>query len=207
MRALSTGPEFGIVSVGQEAFGVLAIGQFARGFIAIGQIAIGVFALGQGVVSVVGLGQGGIGVTWFAGMLGVGGRGLCLRLIPGLDPPREVPAVVPFEQIALGPPGSEGFVKLEVVEGSRHPGFALGGRRVNVKPSAAVSCALANARAKGFAQEVYAHVRHAGTALVCTRVMEIPGMRRQYGPAFQALRIALLCVVGVGWWYAMTVKM
>lgn len=207
MRLLSNDDDFGFIGIGQSAVGVIAIGQFARGIIAIGQVAIGVVAVGQGVVSIVGVGQGGIGVAWFAGMLGLGGRGICVRLIPGLDLPRDAPRAVSIEQIAFAPPNTEGFVKLEVLEGARHPRFAASGRPVAIKPSATVSWALANARAKGFAREVYAHLHNTGAGLVCDRVMEIPGTRRTYGLGFQALRVATLCAVGAAWWFAMTVKM
>lgn len=204
MRLFSNGFELGVIGVGENAIGIIAVGQYARGIVAIGQVAVGVFTLGQFCVSIFGLGQFGIGIAWFAGMFGLGGRGICLRLIPALDLPRDPPNAVSFESIASGPPQTEGFVKLEVLDGPRHPRFALAGRPVPVKPTSTVSWALANARAKGHLREVYANLRSTGGELVCDRVMEIPGTRRSYGPGFQSLRVALLAVVGVAWWYGMT---
>jgi hypothetical protein len=200
VKLLSSGDEFGIVSVGQEAFGVFAFGQLARGFVAVGQVAIGVVAVGQLSVSVLGIGQGGIGIAWFAGMLGVGGRGICLRLIPGLDLPRIPPATVAFDDLARGAL-AQGFVRLEVVDGPRVPALAIAGRAVPVKLTPAVAGALQNAkrRPQGLG-EVLAHVRRAGSGLVCDRLVEVPGGRRIH-KGFAVLRFVLLIGAAVVWWF------
>jgi hypothetical protein len=110
VRLISTDPsEFGVIGIGQEAQGFLAFGQFAKGVIAVGQIAIGVVAVGQVSISIAGVGQVGGAVAWFAGMLGLGGRGLCLRLIPGLDLPRTPPHEVSLDAVMSGTPSQRGL--------------------------------------------------------------------------------------------------
>ena len=192
----------GVVAVGQEAQGIFAFGQFARGFIAVGQVAIGVIAVGQLSASVVGIGQVGIGVAWFTGMIGLGGRGFCLRLIPGVDPPRIAPSTVPFEAIANGPPGTEGFVRVDVIDAPRGARLTLNGQVLPVKSTPEVAWALTEARRKGLLSTAFAHVQRAGATLVCDRIVEVPGTRRTFGVPFQIARIALLIGIAVGWWYA-----
>jgi hypothetical protein len=191
-----------IVGVGQEATAIFAVAQVARGFIAIGQLAVGVFTVGQLCVSVVGLGQAGGGVSWFAGMVGVGGRGFCLRLIPGIDPPRIAPKVVPFEALLQAGPGAEGFVHADVVPVAGTNGAALGshGSFLPVKPTPTVAWALANAQRLG-TRTIFAHIKRAGAALVCDRLVEVPGTRKTYGTGFQIVRVVLLAVLATAWWY------
>jgi hypothetical protein len=202
VKLFSMNGEPGVVAVGQEAQGIFAFGQFARGFVAVGQIAIGVVAIGQVSASVVGVGQVGIGVAWFTGMLGLGGRGFCLRLIPGIDPPRSSPATLPFEALANGAPGAEGFVRVDVLDTPRGARLALNGAILPVKSTPEIAWALTDARRKGLLASAFAHIRRAGVTLVCDRIVEIPGTRRTYGLPFQIARAVLLVGIAVAWWYA-----
>jgi hypothetical protein len=202
VKIVSTDGTPGIIGVGQEAQGIVAFGQFARGFVAVGQVAIGFVAIGQLSVTVVGVGQGGIGIGWFAGMLGVGGRGVCLRLIPGLDPPRVAPETVPFETVLHGAPGVDGYVRVEVIDTPGGARLALGGQPLPVKPTPEIAVALTNARRTHAIREVFAHVRRAGVTLVCDRLVEIPGTRRAFGLGLAVVRVLLLIGLATGFWYA-----
>ncbi|MGK4003805.1 hypothetical protein WMF31_14330 [Sorangium sp. So ce1036] len=204
MKLISTDPsEIGVVSVGQFAHGIFAFGQFARGFIAIGQVAIGVVAVGQISFSVLGAGQAGGGIAWFAGMVGVGGRGVCLRLIPGLDLPRDPPPVVPLDAAMRGE--VRGFVRAEVVDGPNGAKLASGGHVLPVKMSPGLLGALTDARRAGKVSEIFAHLGRIGDVVVCDRLMEVPGARpRQFPLAFHVVRFLLLVALATGWWYAFT---
>ncbi|AUX44609.1 uncharacterized protein SOCE26_060750 [Sorangium cellulosum] len=204
MKLVSTDPsEIGVVSVGQFAHGILAFGQFARGFIAIGQIAVGVIAIGQVSFSVLGAGQAGGGIAWFAGMLGVGGRGVCLRLIPGLDLPREPPPLVPLDAAMRGE--VRGFVRAEVVDGPSGAKLAAQGHVLPVKMSPALLRALTDARRAGQVREIFAHLGRIGNVVVCDRLMEIPAARPStFGMPFQIVRFLLLVALATGWWYTFT---
>jgi len=153
----------------------------------------------------VGVGQVGFGVTWFAAMLGIGGRGICLRLIPGLDPPRRAPELVPFEAIAHGTPNAAGYVRVQLIDTPRGARLALGGQPLPVKPTPQMAYALTQARRKNQLREVFAHVKRTGLALVCDGAMEIPGARRTYALWLQIARVILLCGLATGWWYAFLV--
>jgi hypothetical protein len=200
MRLLSFDGEPSVISVGQQALGIFALGQFARGFIAVGQVAIGVVAVGQGAVGIFALGQGGLGVTWFAGMLGFGGRGFCLRLIPGLDPPRIAPKTVSIESLEQGQ-AKEGMVRVLVEQGSHLPRLRTKDRVLSVKLTPEVASALISARAAGHAREVFAKLERIGDVLVCNELVEVPGSRRSYSFGFQAFRVAGLMGLGIVWWW------
>lgn len=205
MKLISTDPsEIGIFSVGQTAEGIFAFGQIARGFIAIGQIAIGVVAVGQVSFSVLGAGQVGGGVAWFAG-LGVGGRGACLRLIPGLDLPRDPPPLVPLDAAMRGE--THGFVHVEVVDGPNGAKLASGGHLLPVKMSPTLFGALTDAHRAGKVNEIFAHLRRIGDVVVCDRLMEVPGARPREVPlALHVVRFLLLVALATGWWYVFTKK-
>jgi hypothetical protein len=200
MRLLSSGEEFAVFSVGQEAFGLIAFGQFARGFIAVGQVAVGVVAIGQGAAGVIGLGQGGIGIMWFSGMAGVGGRGFCLRLIPGLDKPRITPPTVPLESI-WQQPGSEGLVRVRVGEGQDVPTLWHGEQRLSVKLTPETAGALRLAHSQGKVHEIYASLRRVGDVVVCSRLVEVPGARKTGSLGFNIARAVALIGLGVLWWW------
>jgi hypothetical protein len=199
MKLFSSDGSFAMVSVGAAPIGIFAIGQFARGFIAIGQLGIGFIVLGQGCVSVVGLGQGGIGVMWFGGMFGLGGRGLCFRCIPGMDPPRELPTEIPFQSLFQG--GLEGFVRAQILTTPNGLCLAKGNQPLPVKITPSVAMGLFNATEIAKLTEVYAHLKWIGRTVVCDRLVEIPGQRREYSTAFQALRIFGMLVMGVIFWW------
>jgi hypothetical protein len=202
VKLFSSDGEPAVVGVGMQANAIFACAQVARGFIAIGQVAVGVIAIGQGAFGVVAIGQGGGGITWFAGMMGLGGRGLCLRLIPGVDPPRVAPQTVPFGSLSAGQPGAEGFVRAAIVDGADGARLAVGGYPLPLKPTPAVAWALRNALDTTPVRAVFAHIRSAGGVLVCDRLVEIPGSRRTYSLGFQVARVVLLCALATGWWYA-----
>lgn len=203
MKLFSSDGSFAMVAVGADPIGIFAIGQFARGFIAIGQLALGFVTLGQGCVSVVGLGQGGIGVMWFSGMLGIGGRGLCFRCIPGMDPPRDPPKEIQFQSLFQGIP--EGFVRAQILGEPNTLVLAQGNQPLPIKITPEVSMGLTNAKTQGKLTEIYAHMKLVGRNVVCDSIMEIPGQRREYSIAFQALRIFGLLVTGVVFWWAFLV--
>jgi hypothetical protein len=202
VRLFSSDGDPAVIGVGQEANAIFAFGQLARGFIAVGQVAVGVVAVGQLCFAVVGLGQAGAGVTWFAGMLGVGGRGFCLRLIPGIDPPRVAPPTTTFESFLDGSPGAEAFVRADIVETPRGGALALGGRALPVKLTPAVAWALGNAFRKHRVRSIFAHIKRTASGPVCDRLVEVPGTRATYPLALQIARVVLLCAVAAGWWYA-----
>ena len=202
MRFLSTDPsEFGVIGVGQEAHGFFAFGQFARGVVAVGQLAIGVVAVGQVSFSIVGVGQVGGGVGWFAGMLGLGGRGVCLRLIPGLDLPRIPPPEVPLEAVLHG--SARGFVRLAVMTTPDAPALGANGQRLPIKLRPQLLWALdAASRAHGI-REVFASLRREGDVIVCDRLVEVPGQRKGSIPlAVNVLRFVVLVMLATAWWFA-----
>jgi hypothetical protein len=184
VRLFSTPTEFGIIGVGQEAHGVFAFGQVARGFVAVGQLAVDVVAVGQLSFSILGVGQVGGGISWFAGMLGVGGRGLCLRLIPGLDPQRVAPETIDLARVRSG---ESGFVKLKIE--------AFAQERIKLAP--AVFKALEGAR--GQVPEVYASLRRVGEHVVCDRVMEVPGRKPSSSTALTVVRVGALIALATTW--------
>jgi hypothetical protein len=204
VKLFSANGEPAVVGVGDQPVGIFAIGQFARGIIVIGQFAVGVVVLAQFGVSVWGVGQFGIGVGWFTGMFAVSGRGWPVRLIPGLDPPRVLPEVAPFEAIAQGGPQAEGFVRA-TVSTTPNGGGQLAGEGgqspLPVKLSPRVAGALTVASRQGSPREVLAHLKHRAGHLVCDQVMEIPGQRSTYGIGFQLARMALLVLLAAGWWW------
>lgn len=191
-----------MVGVGEAPLAVFAVGQFARGIFVMGQFAVGVVVLAQFGVAVWGVGQFGFGVGWFTGMFAVSGRGFPVRLIPGLDPPREAPVAVPFEAISRGGPEASGFVRATVVA-TVGGGAQLGGSAgpLPVKLSPRVAGALAEASLRGTPQELFAHLKHAAGHVVCDRLVEIPGRRATYGMGFQIGRMALLVLLSAVWWW------
>lgn len=197
MKLFSSDGSFAVVAVGEAPIGVFAFGQVCRGFIAVGQVAVGVVALGQVAVSVWGVGQTGIGVGWFGAMLGIGGRGLCIRLIPGIDPPRKVPEAIAFQSLFQGVP--EGFVRAEIGGDVNEPRLLESGRVLPLKVSPAVAVGLANARGK--IRTVLAHVKNVDGMIVCDRLVEAPGQRSTTPLALNLLRFALLVVVATAWWW------
>lgn len=201
MRWLSTDPsEFGIISVGQHAHGFFAFGQMARGVVAIGQLAIGVVAVGQLSLSIVGVGQVGGGVAWFAGMLGVGGRGICLRLIPGLDLPRRAPNETPLAEIWQG--RARGFVRLGVTSTPQGPALVSGGQILDIKLRPQVAWALANALGRDGLREIFAFLGREGDVVVCDRLVEVPGQRKGAIPLWlNVVRFVALAVLATVWCY------
>jgi hypothetical protein len=200
MKLFSTDGSFAVIAVGEAPIGIFAAGQVARGFIAIGQLAVGFITLGQGCVSVIGLGQGGIGVMWFSGMLGFGGRGLCFRLIPGMDPPRLAPDQIQFQSLFQGVP--EGFVRAQLLDVQSGTTLAQNNQPLPIKLTPPVAMALTNARSNGKIKELFAHMRLEGRTVVCDSVMEIPGLRAPYGMPFQIFRVLGLIAIAVFFWWA-----
>jgi len=200
VRWLSTNDhEFGIVSVAQVAHGVFAFGQLARGIIAVGQVAIGVVAVGQASFGVFGAGMVGGGVAWFAG-IGVGGRGkgLCLRLIPGLDLPRTAPDQVSLADVQQG--HTRGFVRLGILATPVGPMLTSGGQTLDIKLVPAVAGALSKALRDGTVSEVFAWLYRDGDSLLCDRLMEVPGQRKPIFPLWvNAMRVFLLVVLATAW--------
>ena len=203
MRLFSADGEPAVVGVGAQPIGIFAVGQFARGIFCIGQFAVGVVVLGQFAASVWGIGQFGIGIGWFAGMFGLGGRGLSLRLIPGLDPPRVAPPAQPFEAIAAGPAGAEGFVRVDLAKTPHGVQLAIGGHALPVKVTPEVAGALIAAGQSGGPGEVLAHVKREAGVLVCDRLVEIPGQRAPFAPWFQLARLLVLVGIAAAWWYVL----
>jgi hypothetical protein len=203
VKLFSATGEPAVVGVGDHPIAIFAAGQFARGIFVTGQFAIGVVVLAQFGVSVWGVGQFGIGVGWWAGMFGLGGRGLCLRFIPGLDPPRDAPSAVRLESLEAGGADAEGFVRAEIVSTAQGACLGADGRPLPVKLTPKVAGALAAAAQRGRPREVLAHVKRAASSLVCDRLVEIPGQRAPYRLPVQLARLAALVVLGTAWWYAM----
>jgi hypothetical protein len=201
VKLFSADGEPAVVGVGEAPLAVFAIGQFARGFIAIGQVAVGVIVVGQVGVAVWGVGQLGFGVGWFTGMVAISGRGWPLRLIPGLDPPRNTPVALAFEAIAQGGPEQEGYVRAGVTSSVRGARLEVDGRELPVKLTPKVAGALAAASQRGSPRQVLAHLRHAASHVVCDGLVEIPGQRSTYGMGFQIARIALLVLLSAAWWW------
>jgi hypothetical protein len=205
MKLFSSDGSLAVVAVGEAPIGIFAIGQVARGVIAIGQLGVGVIVLGQGVVSVIGLGQGGIGVMWFSGMLGLGGRGFCFRLIPGMDPPRVAPQETQFQSLFSGE-FPDGFVRAQFLATPRGTMLAQHGQPLPIKTTPSVAMALATASNDGKIRELFAHLTVHTTAtartLVCDQLVEIPGARPTYGIGFQIFRVAMLIAIAVLWWWA-----
>jgi hypothetical protein len=204
VRLISFSPdEMGVVAVGQEAHGFIAFGQMARGFIAVGQLAFGVVAVGQLSASIVGVGQVGFGVAWFTGMLGLGGRGICLRLIPGLDHPRVPPEHMSFAQIAGDPQRDEGWARMQILVGSRGD-VRLGENGVLVagKMTPEVAGGLREAHVRGKLTEVYVKWKRRGRHWVASTLMEVPGNRPpEYALGFQIARFVVLTILAAVWWY------
>jgi hypothetical protein len=134
-------------------------------------------------------------------MAGVGGRGICLRLIPGLDLPRDPPALVPIDAAMRGE--ARGFVHAAVIDGPRGAKLAVGGNVLPVKMPPALARALTEAVRAGKVTEIYAHLRKAGGVVVCDRLMEVPGKRASgFGLPVEIVRFMLLVLLATGWWHA-----
>jgi hypothetical protein len=201
VKLFSADGEPAVVGVGEQPVAIFAVGQFARGFIVIGQFAVGVVVLAQFGVAVWGVGQFGLGVGWFTGMFAISGRGYPVRLIPGLDPPRNVPAAVAFEAIAQGGPQEEGYVRAGVTSSTRGARLEVDGRELPVKLTPKVAGALAAASERGSPHQLLAHLRRAAGHVVCDGLVEIPGQRASYGMGLQVARIALLVLLAGAWWW------
>jgi hypothetical protein len=201
VRFISTDPgEFGVIGVGQEAHGFFAFGQFAKGVIAVGQIAIGVVAIGQVSFSIAGVGQVGGAVTWFAGMVGLGGRGFCIRLIPGLDLPRDPPPEVALDAVWQG--NASGYVRLGVADTPHGPALTAtdgSGAVLPIKLRPPVAWALANALRTTTLREVYADLRRDGDSLICRALVEVPGQRSPSIGWLNVLRFLALVGVATLW--------
>ncbi len=138
-------------------------------------------------------------------MVGLGGRGYggVLRLIPGLDPPRQAPPEVPLDQVTSGQ--TTGYVKLEVLaaEGGPtlgQPSLGQGGRPLPIKLTPAVAAALATHAPSGI-REVFARVRRHGPVVLCDQLVEVPGSRSTTGSkGLLFLRIATHVVLATIWW-------
>lgn len=200
MRIVSTDPnEFGFIAIGQLAWGFIAIGQMARGVFVLGQLAVGVAGVGQCICCIWGVGQVGMGVAWFSGMVGVGGRGFGIvgRLVPGLDPPRLAPPAVSYgEAVAVG----GGHVRVQVVQDAYGPALAEGGMVLPVKLSPSVAGALQQNSAR--VPEVFAHLRREGELVVCDGLVEVPGLRSSIGsPEALAARLVGLVFLATIWWF------
>jgi hypothetical protein len=204
MKLFSSDGSLAIFAIGPAPIGIFAVGQVARGVIALGQGAVGVIAVGQLCVSIIGVGQAGMGVTWFGAMAGVGGRGLCLRLIPGIDPPRTPPKEIPFQSFYAGV--SEGFVGAQVLRTPSGPRLGQHGAQLPIKMTPAVLAALREAGATGSVKELYAHMKVIGRTIVCDRLVEVPGTRSTFPLWLQCLRVAGLVGISAIWWYAFTTK-
>lgn len=198
MKLFSNDGSFAVVATGEAPIGIFAIGQISHGFIAIGQVAVGVVALGQAVACVVGIGQVGIGVTWFGAMMGAGGRGFCLRLIPGLDLARTSPETTSLEAIRGGVP--DGYVRMQIVDSPRGPRLGGDGSLAPLKLTPAVVSGLRNARGK--IRDVFAHVENVNGTLVCDRLVEVPGQRASMPLVVNVLRVVGLVGIATFWWYA-----
>ena len=208
VKLFSADGEPAVVGVGEAPLAIFAIGQFARGFIAVGQVAVGVVVVGQLGVAVWGVGQLGFGVGWFTGMMAISGRGWPIRLIPGLDPPRNAPAASAFEAIAQGDPQAEGYVRASVTSSMRGARLEVDGRQLPVKLTPKVAGALAAASQRGSPRQLLAHLKHAAGHVVCDGLVEIPGQRATYGMGFQVARIALLVLLaGAFWWILLRLPM
>lgn len=201
MQVVSTNPnEFGILAIGQEAWGFIAIGQMARGVFVLGQLAVGVAGAGQCCACIWGVGQVGFGVGWFTAMVGLGGRGYggVLRLIPGLDPPRQAPPEVPLDQVVAG--ATTGYVKLDVLATEAGPVLAQAGRPLPIKLTRSVAAALATHGPAGI-REVFARVRRHGPVVLCDQLVEVPGSRSTTGSkGLLFLRIATQMALATVWW-------
>jgi len=201
VQIVSTDPhQFGIIAVGQEAWGFIAIGQMARGFLVLGQLAIGVAAIGQCTACIWGVGQVGMGVAWFSGMMGLGGRGYggVLRLIPGLDPPRRSPDTVPLDDVMAG--RASGHVRLQVVEGGSGPVLGQNGAPLPIKMTPQVAGAL-QLHAREL-PEVFARLRRHGPVVLCDGLVEVPGLRStSTSKGLLAVRLLALLAVATSWWF------
>lgn len=197
MKLFSSDGSFALVAVGEAPIGIFAFGQVCRGFVAVGQVAVGVLVLGQVAVSVVGVGQTGFGVGWFGAMLGLGGRGLCLRLIPGIDPPRKIPETIAFSSLFQGVP--DGFVRAEIAGDASAPRLVAEGRELPLKMTPSVVVGLTNARGK--IRTVLAHVKNIEGIAVCDKIVEAPGQRSTTPFALDVLRFLLLVIVATAWWW------
>jgi hypothetical protein len=128
----------------------------------------------------------------------------CLRLIPGLDPPRIAPEVVPFDSLAAGGANAEGFIRADLAESPIGGGLALGGAPLPVRPTPGVAWALNNAYVVKGVRSVFAHVKRTPGGLVCDRLVEVPRTRPTFALWFQIARFVVLCGVATAWWYAFT---
>jgi hypothetical protein len=202
VRFISTdSSELGIIGVGQFAHGFFAFGQVACGVVAVGQAAVGVLAIGQASFSICGAGMVGGGVAWFGGMLGIGGRGVCIRLIPGLDVPRTLPETVPFHAVWQG--ATRGLVRVGVSATPTGIALTADGHVLPVKFRPHVLWALDNAVRTHGMREVYASLRREGESIVCDRLVEVPGQRKGGIPLWlNVLRFVMLVGLATGWWYA-----
>jgi hypothetical protein len=201
VQIVSTNPnQFGVIAVGQEAWGIIAIGQMARGFIVLGQLAVGVVGAGQCAAVVWGVGQVGLGVAWFTAMVGIGGRGYggVLRLVPGLDPPRQAPDTVPLDDVMTG--RASGHVRLQVVADGNGAGLGQNGAVLPIKLTPQVAGALDLHAPK--IPEVFARLRRHGPVVLCDGLVEVPGLRStSTSKGLLAARLLALVTIATVWWF------
>ena len=193
----------GFFAIAQEARGVIALGQMAVGVVAIGQMAIGCFAVGQLGFGLIGAGQLGIGV-YAAGGLGIGGRGkgAILKLVPTVDPPRDLPPTTTYQAVQAG--WGDGWVAATLNRNAQgHATLFADGYDLGLKISTSVLAQAYREIDKSPGSAVLAHVRCMGdNTYVCDRLMHVP-IPLTAQPNFWTLmiiRMVVLSIVAVAWW-------
>ena len=167
----------GFIAIGQEATGVIAIGQMATGVIAIGQLARGVFAVGMLSVGLVSVGMLSLGVVHCIAMLGAGGSGTGMLVVP-LCP--KLPAMFdlpPLASRADVQSGRAGWLAVLVQRAPVGLGLLVDGAPFPARIGSALLSAASQAMVSG--QNVLAYIVPAGPAypgggLEVTRLMRLP---------------------------------
>jgi hypothetical protein len=174
MQFFSVGQQAeGFIAIGQEATGVIAIGQIATGVIAIGQLARGVFAIGMLSTGLVSVGMLSLGVVYCVAMLGAGGRGVGMLLIPlcpKLPPQGNPPELARREELELG--RASGWIAALVQRSTTGFGLMAAGQPLRVKLGGNMISAASQAFVG--AQEVLAYVVPTGQGAEVTRLMKMP---------------------------------
>ena len=166
----------GFIAIGQEATGVIAIGQMATGFIAIGQLARGVFAVGMLSVGLVSVGMLSLGVVHCIAMLGAGGSGtgmLVVPLCPKLPLMSDLPPLASRGDVQSG---RAGWLSVLVQRAPVGLGLLVDGAPFPARIGPALLSAASQAMVMG--QNVLAYIAPAGPAypggLEVTRLMRMP---------------------------------